>query len=183
MRILEPCVILKKERRKKKKGEENPRRGGIIRQKWHRLFQKRGPRVQPRFRGRAETFPGNLSTRVENESAAVYSRARFPSPPPRNFFNIRIRVGPPTRAQSLPRRRRLSLFRVRERNFAFRGRAKQNPIGSIFHSRSQEDQSPDNFSTVWLIPSHWIHVERFFTRFLDSNSSISLSLYLSEAVS
>lgn len=33
--------------------------------------------VQPRSRGsRAETFPGNLSTRVENESAAVYSRVR-----------------------------------------------------------------------------------------------------------
>ena len=65
-------------REKKKTGEENPHRGGIIRQKWHRLFRKRVfPRVQPRSRGsRAETFPGNLSTRVENESAAVYSRVR-----------------------------------------------------------------------------------------------------------
>lgn len=107
-------------------------------------------------------------------------------PSPRNFFNIRIRVGPPTRAQSLPRRRRLSLFRVRERNFSFRGRAKQNPIGSIFHSRSQEDQSPDNFSTTFrrLINSFSLNDSRLNDSLRDSWTlrypSISLSLSLSE---
>lgn len=181
----------KRERKKGKKREENPRWGGIIRQKWHRLFQKRVPSC-------ATAFPRscrNFSRQFVYEGGKRVRGGVFSSPlpsllrSPRNFFNIRIRVGPPTRAQSLPRRRRLSLFRVRERNFSFRGRAKQNPIGSIFHSRSQEDQSPDNFSTTFrrLINSFSLNDSRLNDSLRDSWTlrypSISLSFSLWEAVS
>lgn len=103
-------------------------------------------------------------------------------PPPRNFFNIRIRVGPPTRAQSLPRRRRLSLFRVRERNFSSR-KTKPSPIGSIFHSRSQGEETKVRITFQRLINS-FSSVSRLNDSSRDScNLFWSLFLSLSEIVS
>lgn len=74
-------------------------------------------------------------------------------PPPRNFFNIRIRVGPPTRAQSLSHVVDVSRY------FAFESEtsplAKQNlpPIGSIFHSRSQGEETKVRITFQRLINS------------------------------
>lgn len=71
--------LKKKEKERKEKNEKKIHVEVELYVKSDTACSKSGfPRVQPRFRGRAETFPGNLSTRVENESAAVYSRVRFP---------------------------------------------------------------------------------------------------------
>lgn len=100
-------------------------------------------------------------------------------PPPRNFFNIRIRVGPPTRAQSLPRRRRLSLFRVRERNFSSR-KTKPSPIGSIFHSRSQGEETKVRITFQRLINSFssvshdWTILHEILATFFGLSFSLSL---------
>lgn len=132
----------------------------------------------------------NFSRQFVYEGGKRVRGGVFSGPPPlplrRNFFNIRIRVGPPTRAPIplLPRRRRLVISRSRAETSPFA--AKQPPsIGSISPFGSQ-DQSTDNFSmAVWLILPHWIPVERFFARILGLCASkyLSLSLFFRSRVS
>lgn len=132
----------------------------------------------------------NFSRQFVYEGGKRVRGGVFSGPPPlplrRNFFNIRIRVGPPTRAPIplLPRRRRLVISRSRAETSHFA--AKQPPsIGSISPFGSQ-DQSTDNFSmAVWLILPHWIPVERFFARILGLCASkyLSLSLFFRSRVS
>lgn len=149
MRILELCVILLE---KKKNGRRKSTPGWNYTSKVTPPVPKAGvpscatafPRFPCRNFSRQFVYEGGKRVR-----GGVFSSPLPPlPPPPRNFFNIRIRVGPPTRAQSLPRRRRLSLFRVRERNFSSR-KTKPPPhrIHFPFQKPRRGDQSPDNFST------------------------------------
>lgn len=123
MRILELCVILLE---KKKKREKKIHTGVELYIKSDTACSESGcatafPRFPCRNFSRQFVYEGGKRVR-----GGVFSSPLPPlPPPPRNFFNIRIRVGPPTRAQSLSHVVDVSRY------FAFESEtsplAKQNP--------------------------------------------------------